>query len=64
MRGVQFVTPKRQPRGLLMKRHPEPFFVTLSEARGPSALARLGMTFRDAVPKEVRDASLSLGRTK
>ena len=41
------------------------FFVAPSEARGPSALACLGMTkreaclgmsFRDAVPKEVRDA--------
>jgi hypothetical protein len=52
---------------------PEPtFFVTPSEARGPSALARLGRTSRDAVPNEVRgdavpnvvrDASLSLGKT-
>jgi len=64
MRGVQCVTLKRQPRGLLMKRHPEPFLVTLSEARGPSTLARLGMPSRDAVQKEVKDASLSLGRTK
>jgi hypothetical protein len=48
------------------------FFVTPSEARGPSALARLGRTSRDAVPNEVRgdavpnvvrDASLSLGKT-
>jgi hypothetical protein len=49
------------------------FFVTPSEARGPSALTHLGKTSRcavpnvvrgDAVPNEVRDASLSLGRTK
>ena len=40
------------------------FFVAPNEVRGPSALTRLGMTFRDAVPNEVRDASLSLGRTK
>jgi len=48
-----FVTPRRQP-------------------RGPSALARLGKTSRDAVlnevrgdavPSEVRDASLSLEKT-
>jgi len=31
---------------------------------GPSALARLGITSRDGVPNEVKDASLSLGRTK
>jgi hypothetical protein len=37
--------------------------VAPSEARGPSALTRLGMTSRDAVPNEVRDASLMLGRT-
>jgi hypothetical protein len=43
---------------------PEPtFFVTPSEARGPSALAHLGKTSRDAVPNEVRDARLALGRT-
>jgi hypothetical protein len=42
---------------------PEPLFVAPNEARGPSALTRLGMTSRDAVPKEVRDAPLSLGRT-
>jgi hypothetical protein len=41
-----------------------PFFVAQSEARGPSALAHLGMTSRDAVPNEVKDASLSLGMTK
>jgi hypothetical protein len=56
------------------------FYVAPSEARGPSALTRLGMTkreacrgmtSRDAVPNEVRGASLSsagqkrtLGRTK
>jgi hypothetical protein len=43
------------------------------QPRGPSALAHLGRTSRDAVPNEVRgdvvpnvvrDASLSLGRTK
>jgi hypothetical protein len=39
------------------------FFVAPREERGPSALARLGMTSRDAVPIEVRDASLSLGTT-
>jgi hypothetical protein len=45
---------------------PEPsFFVAPSrQARGPSALAHLGRTFRDAVPDEVRDARLALGRTK
>jgi hypothetical protein len=42
----------------------EPPVVAPSEARGPSALARLGMTSRSAVPNEERDASLSLGRTK
>jgi hypothetical protein len=40
------------------------FFVTPSEARGPLALAHLAMTSRDAVPKEVRDARLALGRTR
>ena len=44
---------------------PEPnFFVAPSEARGPLALARLGMTSRSADPNEVRDASLTLRRTK
>ena len=39
------------------------FFVAPSEARGPSALARLEMTSRDAVPIEVRDVSLLLDMT-
>jgi len=42
---------------------PSLLFVAPSEARGPSTLTRLGMTSRDAVPNEVRDAPLSLGRT-
>jgi hypothetical protein len=51
-----------------------PFFVApRRQPRGPSALACLGKTSRsavpnevrgDAVPSEVRDASLSLGRTE
>ncbi len=51
------------------------FYVAPREARGPPALACLGMTRweaatprglppGDAVPNEVRDAPLSLGRTK
>jgi hypothetical protein len=53
---------------------PSLHFLSLRAKRGgPSALACLGMTFqsavpndamRDAVPNEVRDASLMLGRTK
>jgi len=41
-----------------------PFFVAPREERGPSALAYLGMTSRDAVPNEVRDASLTLAGQK
>jgi len=41
----------------LSRCHPE------RKPRGPSALACLGMTSRSAVPNEVRDASLLLGRT-
>jgi hypothetical protein len=41
------------------------FFVTPSrQARGPSALTRLRKTSRYAVQNEVRDTSLTLGRTK
>ena len=43
---------------------PSPFFVAPSEARGPAALAHLGMTSWYAVPKEGRTARLALGRTK
>ena len=56
------VAPRRKPRGLPFSLSRTPF-VTPNEARGPSALACLGMTCRDAVPIEVRDASLPLGRT-
>jgi len=43
----------------------ESLFVAPSrKPRGPSALACLGMTSRDAVPNDARDASLSLGRTE
>ena len=42
-----------------------PFFVApRRQPRGPSALACLRITSQSAVPNEVRDASLSLGRTK
>ena len=40
------------------------FFVAPNEARGPSALTRFGKTSQCAIPNEVRDASLTLGRTK
>jgi hypothetical protein len=35
-----------------------------AEARGSLGATHLGTTSRSAVPNEVRDASLSLGRTK
>lgn len=38
--------------------------VAPSEARGPSALTRFGKTSQCAVPNEVEDALLMLGRTK
>ncbi len=73
-RAPLFVTPKRKrevPRHWRASGrhsgecHPEPPFChPEAQARGPSALMRLGKTSKSAVPNEVKDASLSLGRTK
>jgi len=60
-----FVTPSPflSPRAIFFVT-PSPFLSPRAQARGPSALACLGRTSRDAVPSEARGASLSLGRTK
>jgi hypothetical protein len=40
------------------------FYAIPNEVRDPSALACLGKTSRSTVPNEVKDASLTLGKTK
>jgi hypothetical protein len=57
-RGVSRGVPRAYvPREDIPRRHPK-------RREGPSALACLGKTSQGVVPSEVRDASLSLGKTK